>query len=136
MKTTSLFPRESLKPTSTAVSVTCSVASPGLIAPSRSSRPIELSPPSHLQPGLFPGWAMAPALHRIDSSLGFKPQIYILGRSLAVLKAALAPGLTLLGKDPQRAGQASFWAFHNHLSNWSYRECSRGRAEAEKSCNK
>lgn len=33
-------------------------------------------------------------------------------------------------------GQACFWAFHdNHLSNWSYRESSRGRAEVEKSWN-
>lgn len=65
-----------------------------------------------MQPGLFPSWAMVPALHlRIDSSLGFKPQIYILSRSLAVLKATLASGLTLLGRDAQRARAGVFLGF-------------------------
>lgn len=112
VKTTSLFPRESFKPSLSAISVTCSVASPGLITPARCSRPTEFSPPSHLQPGLFPGWVMAPALHpRIDNSLGFKPQIYILSRSLAVLKATFASGLTLLGRDTQRARAGVFLGF-------------------------
>lgn len=112
VKTASLFPRESFKPTLSAISVTSSVASPGLITPARCSRPIEFSPPSYLQPGLFSDLAMAPALHpRIDSNLGFKPQIYILSRSLVVLKATFASGLTLLGRDAQRARAGMFLGF-------------------------